>query len=58
MITQQLWVNEDMSGTLTIRAGEGQVGELIALAEELQNRPGVQTDGFIYELPPSPPPAE
>lgn len=57
MITQQLTVNQgDQSGRLVIDAAAGAAQELIDLAEELDARDNVQTNGTIFNFPDDTPP--
>lgn len=55
MLTQRLTGNiETNVGTLVIAAASGQLPELLALAEELAERPNITADGNILEGSPPP----
>jgi len=57
MLTQRLV--QDMgsnSGTLTITAAAGNLADLASLAEELNLRMNIKTEGTITTNPPAPPP--
>jgi hypothetical protein len=57
MLRQQLTQDlSDMSGRLVITAGPAALAELIGLADELNLRPNITTDGEIHHLAPVQPP--
>lgn len=60
MLRQQMTANtSDMSGQLVITAGTPYLPELEALAVELSQREGIETDGEIIILgPPEEPPPQ
>lgn len=59
MISQQLTGDaRDTSGTLVITAGPGSLGELQDLAAELEQRPGMVTNGSIVIIGEDPAPGE
>ena len=55
MLVQKLTVDErDYSGSLVIQASAGNAAELIGLAEELNLRESIRTEGTIHILPEQP----
>lgn len=51
MLTQRLETNQPTNaGTLTITAAPGTLAELIGLAEELDLRMNIKTEGTIHQL--------